>query len=218
MTPLGAEFKREPLPVGWWLALIPMAAVAVVCAYVWSQWDVIPERFPIHWNARGVADGFSRKSVRSVFAAPMIFALVALWMWVFSAGVWVGTRHSTPWRKLTVNVLTGVIFGMGVLLSFITMLPLLGEPSKAVFMGVLVVTLVVLIGCPIYAVVKSAGMPRAEAEPKRGVLYCNREDPALFVEKSSGRGLTLNFGHPWAWFFIAWPVLLPVALFFVIPR
>lgn len=212
------EFAREPLPLAWWLGLIPMVGVVAVCAYVWSQWDIIPERFPIHWNARGVADGFGTRSWRSVFAAPLIFAIVAVWMWVFGAGVWFGTRHSTPWRKLTIQVLTGAIFGMGALLSFITMLPLLGEPNKAVFMGVLVVTLVLLMGWPIYAVVKSLGMPQPEPPPKRGLFYFNREDPALFVEKSWGRGLTLNFGHPWAWFFIAWPVLLPVTLWFVIPR
>lgn len=32
-----------------------------------------------------------------------------------------------------------------------------------------------------------------------GVLYVNRNDPRLFVEKRSGLGWTLNFAHPIAW-------------------
>lgn len=32
-----------------------------------------------------------------------------------------------------------------------------------------------------------------------GVLYVNRNDPRLFVEKRSGLGWTFNFAHPIAW-------------------
>jgi uncharacterized membrane protein len=34
---------------------------------------------------------------------------------------------------------------------------------------------------------------------KLGMLYVNRDDPSLFVNKRFGIGRTLNFGHPLAW-------------------
>ena len=34
---------------------------------------------------------------------------------------------------------------------------------------------------------------------KAGMLYCNREDPALWVPARFGFGYTLNFGNRWAW-------------------
>jgi uncharacterized membrane protein len=38
---------------------------------------------------------------------------------------------------------------------------------------------------------------------KLGMLYVNRADPALFVEKRFGLGYTINFGNPRAWAAIA---------------
>ena len=50
-----------------------------------------------------------------------------------------------------------------------------------------------------------------------GLFYVNRDDPALFVEKRFGIGLTMNFGNPRAWWLIgliaalvAVPILLTV--------
>jgi uncharacterized membrane protein len=34
---------------------------------------------------------------------------------------------------------------------------------------------------------------------KAGVIYYNPKDAALFVEKRSGLGYTLNFGNHWSW-------------------
>jgi uncharacterized membrane protein len=42
-----------------------------------------------------------------------------------------------------------------------------------------------------------------------GMFYCNRNDPALFVQKRSGPGYTVNFGHP-----LGWP--LAVAFFLLV--
>jgi uncharacterized membrane protein len=47
---------------------------------------------------------------------------------------------------------------------------------------------------------------------KGGLLYFNRDDPALFVEKRFGIGYTVNFGRPAAWVVLALLVLVPLAL------
>lgn len=38
---------------------------------------------------------------------------------------------------------------------------------------------------------------------KGGILYFNREDPSIFVNKRFGIGFTINFGHPLSWIIIA---------------
>lgn len=37
---------------------------------------------------------------------------------------------------------------------------------------------------------------------KGGLIYFNRRDGAIFVEKRMGIGYTLNFGNPWSWVFL----------------
>lgn len=43
-----------------------------------------------------------------------------------------------------------------------------------------------------------------------GLIYANREDPALLVPKRFGIGWTLNFGHPLAWLILAAILAVPV--------
>jgi uncharacterized membrane protein len=43
-----------------------------------------------------------------------------------------------------------------------------------------------------------------------GLLYCNRADPALVVEKRFGIGYSFNFGHPLAWALLALIVTIPL--------
>ncbi|WP_055588387.1 DUF1648 domain-containing protein [Streptacidiphilus griseoplanus] len=46
----------------------------------------------------------------------------------------------------------------------------------------------------------ATGVPRDDDRFwKAGVLYVNRNDPAVVVGKRFGIGWTLNFGNPWAW-------------------
>jgi uncharacterized membrane protein len=45
------------------------------------------------------------------------------------------------------------------------------------------------------------GAPRREPDDcwKLGVFYYNPDDPAVFIEKRSGLGYTVNFGNTWGW-------------------
>lgn len=51
---------------------------------------------------------------------------------------------------------------------------------------------------------------------RAGLIYKNKENPALFVPKPIGAGWTLNYGHPWAWpltiFFGITTILPPILL------
>ncbi|MFQ6098096.1 MAG: DUF5808 domain-containing protein, partial [Armatimonadota bacterium] len=45
-----------------------------------------------------------------------------------------------------------------------------------------------------------------------GVIYFNRNDPALWVEKRIGIGWTLNFAHPTAWVMIVLALAVPLGI------
>jgi uncharacterized membrane protein len=45
---------------------------------------------------------------------------------------------------------------------------------------------------------------------KAGLLYVNRDDPAVFVENRFGVGYTLNLGHPLAWAILFFLVVVPL--------
>jgi uncharacterized membrane protein len=61
-------------------------------------------------------------------------------------------------------------------------------------------------------------LPAGDRTPDRcwkaGVIYINRNDPAVLVEKRFGVGYTLNFGHPVSWILLGSLVLIPAALAF----
>jgi uncharacterized membrane protein len=45
-----------------------------------------------------------------------------------------------------------------------------------------------------------------------GLIYFNREDPALFVEKLVGWGYTFNLGNKWVYFYLAIMIAVPLML------
>jgi uncharacterized membrane protein len=56
-----------------------------------------------------------------------------------------------------------------------------------------------------------AGDGTLDSHWKLGMIYFNRSDPALVVEKRFGIGWTLNIGHPVSWILLAillaWPLV-----------
>ncbi len=57
-----------------------------------------------------------------------------------------------------------------------------------------------------------------DAQWKWGLIYVDREDPALLVEKRFGIGYTLNFGHPWSWALLALIVVVAVGSLLLVGR
>ena len=45
-----------------------------------------------------------------------------------------------------------------------------------------------------------------------GVIYFNRDDPAILIEKRFGIGYTLNFARPMSWSILLLVLLLPAVL------
>ena len=51
---------------------------------------------------------------------------------------------------------------------------------------------------------------------KGGIFYVNKDDPSVFVEKRFGVGWTVNFARPLAWLFVLGPIVLILAISFLL--
>jgi hypothetical protein len=172
----------------------------------------LPETLPIHWNWRGQADGFVRRSGLAA-ALPL---LIGLTVCLLMAGFQAGLRRAAPdgaMRAATLKVLLAAqyfaaVICCGVLAASVTSGRLLGP--------VLWFTFAAVVGLVVFAVRSGRGIPR---EPDRnpsawraGLFYFDRKDPALFVPKRRGFGYTFNFGHPAAPVLTFATLVVPVAI------
>jgi len=70
--------RRFSLPGGWIAQAGPFLILGVVCVCLWTRWDQIPARVPIHWGAHGNPDGWAAKSPASIFGGAAIGGLTCL--------------------------------------------------------------------------------------------------------------------------------------------
>lgn len=105
----------------------PFALPGAAAYYLYLFYDNLPDRFPIHWGQRGVADHWADKSVQGVFFGPVMGALVMIFAALAEALIFAAQRNAPvvesaaggPDVELArrrrvgwLNWLLGVIFGL----------------------------------------------------------------------------------------------------------
>jgi uncharacterized membrane protein len=175
----------------------PFAILALGALWMLRHFYELPERVPIHWNARFQADGFVPRT-RALVLMPVIFgAVICLMLHALQAGLRRSAKAG-PMRASTVKaLLAGEYFAAllccGVLAASAT--------DGRLLKPVLVIAAAGVLALLVYSIAVMRGVPR---EPPRnpsawragGIIYVDRDDPALFVPKQIGVGYTFNFGHP----------------------
>jgi uncharacterized membrane protein len=223
--------RSESLPGGVMGVAFPFVVLALKAIEVSIRWDQIPDRFPIHWGLNG-PDRWADRTPLSVYGSLLGVALICALMLFIAWGILhasrrvstVGENAATERRFRRYNVL-GL---MALAYVFALTLP----PIPAMYLIVpyapfliiataigLVVSLAISgqggTRFPEYRPVLSDAAPAGDSTTdnywKLGIIYFNRDDPALFVEKRFGMGWTVNFGNRWCWVLIAallcWPAL-----------
>lgn len=201
-----------------WLPFLVIAAAAVLLIV---KWDSIPDRWIIHWNARGEPDRWAEKTPFGVFMLIGFGLLLCAFIEAIASYV---SRIRKPGRghkaspeavaavaASTAGFVRLINLTMAMVFAFIAVkLPLLPSISP-------VPIIVFAFGAVLIAIVVGVRrMKRAQEEIRRmgkegefegwnGVLYRNPNDPRLWVPKLIGIGYTLNFAHRWAW-----PVLISI--------
>ena len=224
------------LPGGPLAAIGPFVILGAAALYLYLNWDLIPDRFPHHWNANGVPDRWSVKAVGSVYSTlAMGVAIVAL---TLAQGVFVLRRtrqvaasgeaavSEQSYKRGTARYTTATTYVMALLFSYFATRKLSGTDAQLgweiwVLLGVIIamslsVTVwMIRIGqggqrrVGAAARVAVPGDATSDSAWKAGLVYFNPADPALFVERRSGLGWTLNFGNALSWVFMALALLGP---------
>lgn len=138
-------------------------------------------------------------------------------------------RKYTSWFLFLTTLLMTILIGF---LQLTTIHGELGGPflMMAMPLGFLII---ILLATAIYAFKVGQGgsriQPMIEEEAalgitdsdddacwKAGVFYVNRNDPSIFVEKRFGVGWTLNFGNPIGYLVVVGPILIILAISFLL--
>ena len=242
LVPRGAH-----LPGGWMLQFPPFALLAATAIWLHLHWGQIPEVFPIHWGANGQPNNWATRSFAGVYGPLLIGAVLCALMGFLAYAMlrWsrlirvggVAGEGERRFRLLVVLILVATEYFLALLFMWTGLLPLSHKQTgPAGFIPILVfaltfaaatVALMVWVGQGGTRLVGAAGAASGAVAPvgdrtpdkywKLGLIYINRSDPALFVEKRFGIGYTLNFGHPGVWIFLAALVAVVVAIIFVVP-
>ncbi len=208
----------------WWpgtlAAMLPLILSAGV---LWSRWNTIPERFPIHWGMDGRPNGWGGRNVLSLFGplvAAGVLVMVLTLLGELSGRYSPGHAGRPAMLRLTRNALRTVAWMISLLFCTISLSALAHDP--AVLAPIVVLgSMCSSLGLVVYLVYRSMQMPEAVLAAQRttedrfwkgGLLYFNPEDGALMVPKREGVGYTMNFGRPVSWVILGGLVVVAVVL------
>ncbi len=232
--------RSVALPGGLLAQAGPFLLMIATAGWLAASWDRVPARFPIHWNAAGVADSFVAKGPAAVFGPLLTNVLMCLVLLGVAVAISVSTRRIAAtgeqaasegrFRHLVLLILLGAEYLVAFIGSLVAALPILGTRVQRWTLPVIVGVTVVFLGVVIVAMVRTgqggsraagraptdeagaaAGDGTEDRHWKLGLIYVNPDDPAIFVEKRFGFGFTLNFGNVRAWVILAL-LLVPVAI------
>jgi uncharacterized membrane protein len=239
--------RAARLPGGWLLQLPPFAVLAGTAIWLHLHWAEIPPLFPIHWGADGQPNNWAPRSFAGVYGPLLIGAVLCALMgfMAFAMLRWsrlirvggVAGEGERRFRVLIVSIIVAIEYLLAMVFMWTGLLPLSHKQTGPPGLGpVLVFTLaftVVVGGLMVWVgqggsrLARSAGAESGTVAPvgdrtpdkywKLGLIYINRNDPALFVEKRFGIGYTLNLGHPGTWVFLAVLVAVFVAIILIVP-
>lgn len=206
----------------------------------------LPEKIPTHWNWKGEADAWARKSYYSVFSVAAIMVYMQGLMLVIKHGL-LGVKMTLPaehteeylslkeeslgvtvrfldWMRLLLCILLGGLVSNIAFSSVEHLRPL----SKIVGIttwasGLLMFAAIIFSVYHFYVVDRrlKAVVGRVYVQRQRdaehwylgGLIYFNREDPALWVEKLVGWGYTVNMGNKWVYLYMVVMIGVPLLLF-----
>jgi uncharacterized membrane protein len=224
--------RNERMPGGPLAWMGPFLILGLSALYLNFHWDQIPERFPVHWGFNG-PDRWVTRSVSGVYRIIMIGALSCFLIWLTARLILRSRRVAfrgealaaeARFRAVNLKALLALEYLIAATFAVLPVITTIASQKIAnvgiAYAGIIVVFVVVLItvlvqlgqGGTRLATFSGAPLPIGDHTPddcwKLGILYVNRNDPAIFVEKRFGIGYTINFGNPITWIVIPAILLL----------
>ncbi len=175
------------------LRLGPFAILGAVAAWLWSAWDRLPARYPVHWGPGGVR--WADLSVRSVATPLLAGALAALWIGALGRFI---LRNSppSPDPARARRVLAAVTTVLPWFLALLFGAAAVPRQGPGLVIGAAALGFLVLPASLVWAYAGSAAPPGRPAPPDGGWLFVPRPD---------GTGLSIVRHHPRRW--AAWALI-----------
>ncbi|MCE5264616.1 MAG: DUF1648 domain-containing protein [Deltaproteobacteria bacterium] len=195
-----------------WLAAVGLASLAVFYTQVLAR---LPDPVPTHFNAIGVADGWTPKAELHwiIFGVPVI-----AWSLLFVIGVIASMIPSDP-RKARIAAMHPLrdltVMGASILMGSCLAIPFFGLWVLYAGIAAVFVALALAVLFTAFETKKFLARLPDAANYRRGIFYVNPADPRLWVEKQCGVGMTLNYARPAAkWISLLFIVIVLIVLVF----
>lgn len=224
----GLQKRNIGLSNYWFFIHVVIVVINIVI--VLRNYDLIPDQLPIHYNSSLSIDRYAAKSYTSVFMTTLIQVLVILLFLFENWSIRRGkqkVREDAAYRRAWSCFMITASFLIVILLSVVqlNMIPLLNI-NFAIPVILIIIAFIILYA---FALSFWAGQVESRLERsadsanvrpvhdedqwKLGMIYFNRKDPNLIVEKRFGVGWGLNFGHP-----VVWLICLGIIVLLVVVR
>lgn len=209
---------RDPVIARWIvpavaLSLLLLGAAGVVLL---AQYGGLPDRFPTHYDMEGKADAFRTKSAALVALPLAMGVLATVLLALLAYGIAMGTRcpgtgaareERVGQRRVYAGTLLALTVTLSLLFSYVSLLPVAGPGGMPGAPWVIVALVILILLLAFWLAIRLADTPGEGETPqecwKGKVIYYNREDPALMVERRLGFGYTPNYARPLGWMLMA---------------
>ncbi len=236
VTDLSIRSQDEMLP--WYAYIFPMIVTIGLIIYTVMNYDLLPNNIPTHWGPSGEPDAFTEKTPFTAVQMPgflllMQIMFLGIHIATKKSGIKLSATNAVAskkrqlgMRKYSSWLLFLVVFAVTILFTFFqltTIHPNLFEGTSMQLIVPFGMLAVILIATIIFAI--KVGRSDKEIDPviegnitdidedrywKGGLLYFNKNDPSIFVEKRFGVGYTLNFANPLGYLIVFVPILIVV--------
>ncbi|MBQ9006772.1 MAG: hypothetical protein IJ092_10435 [Atopobiaceae bacterium] len=233
---VGTENFPKPLSLAWNLLYLPL--MGGLAYFTLTRYDQFPSQIPMNVDLAGNVTSTVPKTLQSVLFPTLLLGFMGA---IFTLVHW-GTIHSKkpidPAAPATsalayatfAHVQSILIVVGGLMISSVTAslilassLGMVSMASAAVITTVITLAFVAMItivslvmgqsGSRLFADTSSAGITRDDDDHwLLGTIYCNRNDPSIFVPKRFGIGWTSNIARWETWALVAGIVVLTVLL------
>ncbi|MBC1351566.1 DUF1648 domain-containing protein [Listeria innocua] len=221
------SIHRRKMVISYTWFVVPLLIFIITLAITAVFYPLAPEAFPVHFDMNGVVTDTVQKSVRAALLLPMLqLGMIALFIFInfVIARSKQTVENENPADSLKRNMLFRQISSKAMLIMCVIMVIdflvmqvviLLSLSPEIMMITMSISIILILLGTVLLAVkvgqggsrLKFANEPDNVNKPirdddafwKAGVIYFNRNDPALFVEKRFGIGWTINTARPVAW-------------------
>ena len=230
---LTARSKDEMLP--WPFYVVPLGVTIFLIIFSLLHYEQIPDKIAVHWGPSGEADSWRSKTYFTALSLPLIMLMMQCMMWGIVDSIkrsaiklavnrkaesledQLKSRKYMSWSLMLVSYTLTILFTV---LQLSNIYPSIAEGNK--LLPLFILYLVIILGSLLaYAWKKRQLRVKFEENIdskvmdldddrfwKGGLIYMNKQDPSVFVEKRFGIGWTMNLANPRGYIVIGLPLII----------